>query len=128
MVFSWPLEIAVWGVPFGIVIMLAVWLWQNTQALDPYAPLSSAQPELHVQVVGYDWKWLLIYPRLESLVSVILRLHLLAARDPAYFRYGDAILLHSRARKSDLRDGRHGHEAAFEGECFRRFSRRKHAI
>ena len=62
--FSWPLEIAVWGVPFGIVIMLAVWLWQNTQALDPYAPLSSAQPELRVQVVGYDWKWLFIYPRL----------------------------------------------------------------
>ena len=25
--FSWPLEIAIWGIPFGIVIVLGVWLW-----------------------------------------------------------------------------------------------------
>jgi cytochrome o ubiquinol oxidase subunit II len=62
--FSWPLEIAIWGVPFGIVSVLAVLLWQDTQALDPYAPISSARPPLHVQVVGYDWKWLFIYPDL----------------------------------------------------------------
>ena len=100
--FSWPLEIAVWGVPFGIVIMLAVWLWQNTQALDPYAPLSSAQPELHVQVVGYDWKWLFIYPDLGSPVSVNSRFRPTGRSRSAYLRYGDAVILHSRARKSDL--------------------------
>lgn len=60
--FSRPLEFVIWGVPFAIVIALALWLWQSTRALDPYAPLSSHEPPLHVQVIGYDWKWLFIYP------------------------------------------------------------------
>lgn len=62
--FSWPLEIAIWGLPLAIVVVLAVWLWQNTHALDPYAPLPSAGPPVRVEVVGYDWKWLFIYPGL----------------------------------------------------------------
>jgi cytochrome o ubiquinol oxidase subunit II len=62
--FYWPLEIAIWGIPLAIVVVLAVWLWQNTHALDPYAPLSSNQPPVRVEVVGYDWKWLFIYPDL----------------------------------------------------------------
>ncbi|MGH8261281.1 MAG: cytochrome ubiquinol oxidase subunit II [Steroidobacteraceae bacterium] len=63
--FYWPLELLVWGVPVAIVAVLAVWLWQNTKALDPYAPLASAtEPPLEVDVVGYDWKWLFIYPQL----------------------------------------------------------------
>jgi cytochrome o ubiquinol oxidase subunit II len=60
--FSWPVEIAIWGIPFGVVIVLAVWLWKGTQALDPYSPIASSQPPLQVEVVGYDWKWLFIYP------------------------------------------------------------------
>lgn len=60
--FWWPLEFVVWGIPIAIVAVLAVWLWQSTKALDPYAPLSSAHPPLRVEVVGYDWKWLFIYP------------------------------------------------------------------
>jgi cytochrome o ubiquinol oxidase subunit 2 len=62
--FSWPLEIAIWGIPLAIVVVLSVWLWENTHALDPYAPLPSAEPPLRVEVVGYDWKWLFIYPDL----------------------------------------------------------------
>lgn len=62
--FSWPLEIAVWGIPLAIVAVLAVWLWEDTHALDPYAPLASSQPPLRIEVVGYDWKWLFIYPDL----------------------------------------------------------------
>ena len=62
--FSWPLEIAVWGIPLAIVIVLAVWLWTSTHRLDPYAPLPSAEPALRIEVVGYDWKWLFIYPDL----------------------------------------------------------------
>ncbi len=62
--FSWPLEIIVWGVPFGIVIVLAIWLWRGTHALDPYAPISAGEEALPVEVVGYDWKWLFIYPTL----------------------------------------------------------------
>lgn len=63
--FSWPLEIAIWGIPFAVVIVLAVWLWQSAKALDPYAPLRSAAPPLRVEVIGYDWKWLFIYPQLK---------------------------------------------------------------
>ena len=62
--FSWPLEIVIWGIPFAIVTVLAVWLWANTHALDPYTPLPSGRPPLRVEVVGYDWKWLFIYPNL----------------------------------------------------------------
>lgn len=62
--FSWPLEIMIWGVPFAIVIVLAIWLWTNSHALDPYRPLSSGEPPVRIDVVGYDWKWLFIYPDL----------------------------------------------------------------
>jgi cytochrome o ubiquinol oxidase subunit II len=62
--FSWPLEIVIWGIPLAIVIVLAIWLWESTHALDPYAPLSSLQPPVRIEVVGYDWKWLFIYPDL----------------------------------------------------------------
>lgn len=60
--FYWPLECVVWGIPIAIVVVLAIWLWQSTHALDPYAPLASTRPPLRVEVVGYDWKWLFIYP------------------------------------------------------------------
>jgi cytochrome o ubiquinol oxidase subunit II len=63
--FSRPLEIIIWGVPFAIVAILAVWLWQSAHALDPYSPISSGKQPLRVQVIGYDWKWLFIYPDLE---------------------------------------------------------------
>jgi cytochrome o ubiquinol oxidase subunit II len=62
--FSWPLEIVIWGIPLAVVVVLAVWVWQNTHALDPYAPLPSTQPPVRIEVVGYDWKWLFIYPDL----------------------------------------------------------------
>ena len=60
--FSWPLEILAWGVPVGVVIVMAIWLWRGTHALDPYASLPGKP--LPVSVVGYDWKWLFIYPTL----------------------------------------------------------------
>jgi cytochrome o ubiquinol oxidase subunit 2 len=62
--FSWPLEFVIWGVPFAIVIGLAVWLWRSTIALNPYAPLASHATPLRIEVIGYDWKWLFIYPDL----------------------------------------------------------------
>ncbi len=58
------LEIASWAGPVVIVMVLASMVWRDTQALDPYRPLASAQAELRVQVIGYDWKWLFIYPDL----------------------------------------------------------------
>ena len=58
--FSWILEGLIWIPPTGIVILLAVLLWQNTARLDPYRPLPGAV--LNVDVVALDWKWLFIYP------------------------------------------------------------------
>ena len=60
--YSGLLEIACWSGPVVIVVLLAIIVWRATQALDPYKPLASDQPALRVQVIGYDWKWLFIYP------------------------------------------------------------------
>ncbi|MEO8748395.1 MAG: ubiquinol oxidase subunit II [Rhodanobacter sp.] len=55
-------EITAWGGPIIIVAILAFFVWRDSHKLDPYKPLASNQPTLHVQVIGYDWKWLFIYP------------------------------------------------------------------
>lgn len=57
-----PLEIAAWGGPIVIVAILGFFVWRDAHRLDPYKPLASNQPALRVQVIGYDWKWLFIYP------------------------------------------------------------------
>jgi len=59
---SWTLEGFIWIPPSGIVIGLSVLLWNNTHTLDPYQPIASNEPALEVQAVGFDWKWLFIYP------------------------------------------------------------------
>ncbi|AND67915.1 cytochrome-c oxidase [Dyella thiooxydans] len=64
--FSRLLEVLIWGVPALLVALLAVRVWTQSRALDPYRAIapgqgSSAAP-LDVQVVGLDWKWLFIYP------------------------------------------------------------------
>ena len=61
--FSWPLEIAIWGVPVAIVGVLSFLIVTQESPLDPYRPLASHRPPLAVQVVGLDWKWLFIYPK-----------------------------------------------------------------
>jgi len=62
--FSWILEGLIWIPPSAIVVLLAVFLWQNTEQLDPYKPLASAEPSIEVEAVSLDWKWLFIYPSL----------------------------------------------------------------
>lgn len=56
------LDIIMWAVPILIVAILGVYIWRQTHELDPYHPIAGDQPPLEVQVVGYDWKWLFIYP------------------------------------------------------------------
>lgn len=51
-----------WGVPFIIVIILAVICWKSTHELNPFTPLKSDKKPLTVQVVALNWKWLFIYP------------------------------------------------------------------
>lgn len=60
--FSWLLEGLIWGLPLIIVSILSWNVWWVSKELDPYAPISSDQPALHIQVIGLDWKWLFIYP------------------------------------------------------------------
>jgi len=37
--------------------------WTRTHALDPYKPISAANPDpVNIQVVALNWKWLFIYP------------------------------------------------------------------
>jgi len=60
--FSRILELMAWGGPIMIVAILAFFVWRDSHLLDPYKPLASNQPALRVQVIGYDWKWLFIYP------------------------------------------------------------------
>ena len=55
-------EVAAWGGPIVIVALLGVLVWRSTSRLDPYRPLPSAEAPLRIQVIGYDWKWLFIYP------------------------------------------------------------------
>ncbi len=56
------LEIAAWTGPVLIVAVLSFFIWRDVHRLDPYRPLVSAQPPLRIQAIGYDWKWLFIYP------------------------------------------------------------------
>lgn len=62
--FSKLADIVIWGIPCLVVVALAVVAWRGTLALDPYRPLSGSEDvkPLRVQVVGFDWKWLFIYP------------------------------------------------------------------
>ncbi|MBW4025178.1 MAG: cytochrome ubiquinol oxidase subunit II [Proteobacteria bacterium] len=62
--FSWILEGLIWIPPTIIVIVLAVFLVQRTEQLDPYRAIPSNLPPLQVDVVSLDWKWLFIYPEL----------------------------------------------------------------
>lgn len=58
--YSGPLEIAMWGVPAVLVVILGFWLWQSASRYDPYQPLGP--DPLDVEVVGLDWKWVFLYP------------------------------------------------------------------
>jgi len=51
-----------WLVPTFIIAVISIVTWQSSYALDPYKPLASTKPTLHVLVVALDWKWLFIYP------------------------------------------------------------------
>jgi cytochrome o ubiquinol oxidase subunit II len=55
-------EVALWGIPSIIILVMAIITWNATHELDPYRPLQSEVKPLTIQVVALDWKWLFIYP------------------------------------------------------------------
>ncbi|HEU0230804.1 MAG TPA: cytochrome ubiquinol oxidase subunit II [Burkholderiaceae bacterium] len=59
------LSVLTWSGPVAIVMFLGVFVWRNTRRLDPFRPLVSTQPTLQVQAIGYNWKWLFLYPKLK---------------------------------------------------------------
>lgn len=67
--FFLPQEYINWGGPIVIVIIMGILVWQNTERFDPYRAIASDAATTQVQVVGYDWKWLFIYPK-EGIASV----------------------------------------------------------
>ncbi len=57
------LESLWWGVPMAIILTLSIITWKSSNELDPFKKLSSTTPEMNIQVVALQWKWLFIYPQ-----------------------------------------------------------------
>jgi cytochrome o ubiquinol oxidase subunit 2 len=64
------LELAMWGVPLIIVVILTFCTYSSVFAVNPAGPTSletnagaGAQPQtLHVDVITTDWQWIFVYP------------------------------------------------------------------
>src|ERR1039458_5291309 len=52
-----------WLIPSVMIAVLSVVAWNSSHSLDPYRPLNSRTPQMTIQVVALDWKWLFIYPQ-----------------------------------------------------------------
>ncbi len=62
-VYSGRIEMIVWSIPILVILFLSGVIWVGSHQLDPARPIKSAAPQLEVQVVALDWKWLFIYPQ-----------------------------------------------------------------
>ncbi len=60
---SYAAESVWWGVPFVIILVLAVVTWKSSHDLYPAKAIVSDKPAIEVQVVALEWKWLFIYPQ-----------------------------------------------------------------
>jgi cytochrome o ubiquinol oxidase subunit 2 len=60
--YSGRIELVTWSIPILVVLFLGGLTWVGSHQLDPARPLKSSVPEVNVQVVSLDWKWLFIYP------------------------------------------------------------------
>jgi len=60
--FSGRIEAVVWSIPILTIVFLGGLIWIGSYKLDPFRPLKSDRPQLEVQVIALDWKWLFIYP------------------------------------------------------------------
>ncbi|MCP5506326.1 MAG: ubiquinol oxidase subunit II [Chlamydiales bacterium] len=55
-------EMCWWGVPFVIIVILAVITWKTSHELNPFKPIESSKKPIEIQAVALNWKWLFIYP------------------------------------------------------------------
>jgi cytochrome o ubiquinol oxidase subunit 2 len=51
-----------WVVPSILILIISILTWNSSHQLDPYRKLASTKPQMTIQVVALDWKWLFIYP------------------------------------------------------------------
>jgi cytochrome o ubiquinol oxidase subunit 2 len=66
---SRPIEALWWLIPSILIAILSVVTWNSSHTLDPYQPIASKTPQMTIQVVAMDWKWLFIYPK-QQIASV----------------------------------------------------------
>jgi cytochrome o ubiquinol oxidase subunit II len=59
---SYIAEYCWWGVPFIIIVILAVITWRSSHELNPFKPIENGKRPLQIQAVALEWKWLFIYP------------------------------------------------------------------
>lgn len=52
-----------WLIPSAIIVVLGTVAWTSSHQLDPSRPIASQTPQMTIQVVALDWKWLFIYPQ-----------------------------------------------------------------
>lgn len=62
-------EVVWWGLPFIMVLIVSVLIWNKTYELDPYKALAAEKKPKTIQVVALQWKWLFIYPE-EKIATV----------------------------------------------------------
>jgi cytochrome o ubiquinol oxidase subunit 2 len=57
------LESIWWGVPLAIILVLGIITFYSSRDLDPFKKINPNQPEVKIQVVALQWKWLFLYPQ-----------------------------------------------------------------
>ena len=60
---STALEVVWWGIPFVIILTLAIVTRVTTHSLSPCKALQSDKKPVEIEVVALDWKWMFIYPQ-----------------------------------------------------------------
>ncbi len=90
--YSGQIELIVWSIPILVILFLGGVIWIGSHQLDPYKPIPSPKPALHVQVVSLDWKWLFIYPD-QGIASV--NELVLPARVPVHFMLTSATVMNN---------------------------------
>jgi cytochrome o ubiquinol oxidase subunit 2 len=63
------IEYCWWGIPFVIIVCLALITWKSSFELSPFQPLESKKKPLVIQAVALQWKWLFIYPE-ENIATI----------------------------------------------------------
>ncbi len=72
--FSYAIEVLAWGIPLGIVAVLAWLSVHGIRGIDPWNPpllakIAPNAPVEEVDVIATDWQWVFIYPA-EKLVTI----------------------------------------------------------